>query len=82
MRSFQDSKGQFWQVHQVSVPALCDKEVLNCYISYYHILSEYKGEPLETTIYAGSKFRKEEKLLRDELLFIKQGFFKELGFSK
>lgn len=83
IRSFMDAAGQFWRVHQVSVPAQYDQICrLVRYLSYYRILGKYNGEPFETDIYTSPKFPEEGRLLMLELKRIKDEALQGLGFTQ
>lgn len=82
LRTFSDVRGQFWRVHQASVPVQYDAAGrLARYRSHYRLLGPYHGEPLETSIHAAPQFPKEEELLRARLNRIKNEVLHELGFS-
>jgi hypothetical protein len=82
LRSFRDASGQYWRVHQASVPVQYDAEGrLVRYQSFYRIVGRYQGEPFETEIYTDPRFPEEERLLLAELRRIKQEVLQGLGFS-
>jgi hypothetical protein len=82
LRSFRDTGGQYWRVHQASVPVQYDAAGrLVRYQSFYRIVGKYQGEPFETEIYTDPTFPEEERLLLAELRRIKQEVLQGLGFS-
>ncbi|HMO41121.1 MAG TPA: LuxR C-terminal-related transcriptional regulator [Saprospiraceae bacterium] len=82
MRSFMDAKGEFWRVHQASVPMQFDYAGrLVRYLSYYRIIGKYNGEPFETDIFTDARFPEEERLLKAALKQIKRDLLQGLGFT-
>jgi len=83
IRGLRDQAGQYWRVHQSSVPAQFDEQGrMATYISYYTVLGPYQGEPFETAVYPDPRFPGDAQRLQQALNKIKSGILENLGFSR
>lgn len=83
IRGLRDAAGQYWRIHQSSVPARFDEQGrMATYMSYYTILGPYQGEPFETAVYPDPRFPGDAQRLQQALNKIKSGILENLGFSR
>ncbi|MEL6719047.1 MAG: LuxR C-terminal-related transcriptional regulator [Bacteroidota bacterium] len=82
-RGIKDASGKYQLAYQIAFPVQYDSNgVIARYLSHYTVLGAYKGEALETNMYAAPQFQKEQKEFRKLIRGIKEHMIEGLGFTR
>jgi hypothetical protein len=84
-RAVKDINGKYWYAVQTTEPFQYDENgKLLSYLSWYHILTEYEGEPLEANFHCRNLKGDEKTIEKLEIAFskIKSEILPTLGFTR